>query len=407
MRRCILVVAMADSVHTVRWLQMINSNEMTVVLLPSTERPSLPEIAALPAVRSQEDVESLPAGQVGVWLGRAPASHNAAYKSLPLPIFWRSGGLVSGSTVCAAVRELRPALVHSMEIQHAGYACLQAAKTLGADFPPWLVSNWGSDLYLYEKLEDHRAVLIELLAHADALHSECHRDAVIAHRLGYDKGRPIHVIPASGGEDLTKLSMPRLLPSARDAIVIKGYHGWSGRATHALSAVLMAAPDLRNFRFRIYFAGEAVAAMAREVARVTALDIQVDSWSEDRQVALQRMATARIAMGIGISDGIGTSFLEAMALGAFPIAATTACACEWVRNGIDGFVVNPHDVGALAEAVTRAASDDALVDAASLRNRRVVEQRWDIHVNREPALRMYRDTMEIVHERPPRSRHHA
>jgi glycosyltransferase involved in cell wall biosynthesis len=147
--------------------------------------------------------------------------------------------------------------------------------------------------------------------------------------------------------------------------------------------------------------------MAREIARVTTLDIQVESWSKDRRAALQRMASARIAIGIGISEGIGTSFLEAMALGAFPIAATTACACEWVRNGVDGLIVNPHDIGALAEAITRAASDDALVDAASLRNRRVVEQRWDIHVNREPALRMYRDTMEIVHERPRRSRHHA
>ena len=394
MRRCILLVAMADSVHTLRWLQMVNSEGTAVILVPATERPSLPEVAAWPAVRSQVDVQSLPSGQIGVWRERAVAPHEATDDLLPLPVGWRSSGLVRGSTILAAVRALRPALVHSMEIQHAAYPCLQAAKALGTKFPPWLVSNWGSDLYLDEKLEAHRAVLAEVLAHADALHCECRRDAVIARRLGYDVGRPFHVLPASGGEDLRNLPMPCPPPSARDVILIKGYHGWSGRSMYALSAVLLAAPYLRNFRIRLYFASEAVAAMAREVARVTTLDIQVEPWSDDRRAALRRMASARIAIAIGISDGIGTSFLEAMALGVFPIAATTACACEWIRNGLDGLVVNPHDVGSLAEAIKHAASDDALVDVASLRNRRVVEQRWDIRVNRELALRMYQGMME-------------
>jgi glycosyltransferase involved in cell wall biosynthesis len=139
--------------------------------------------------------------------------------------------------------------------------------------------------------------------------------------------------------------------------------------------------------------------MAREVARITTLDIQVEGWSGDRQVALQRMANARIAIGIGISDGIGTSFLEAMALGAFPIAATTACAAEWVRNGVDGLVVDPHDVNALAQAIVRAATDDVMVDAASLRNRCEVEQRWNVQVNRELALRMYEEVIAGIHDR--------
>ena len=193
--------------------------------------------------------------------------------------------------------------------------------------------------------------------------------------------------------------MPRTSPSERNVILIKGYHGWSGRAMHVLSALLLAAPQIRRFRVQVVLASDEVAAMAREVARITTLEIQVEGWSNDRQVALQRTANARIAIGIGISDGIGTSFLEAMALGAFPIAATTACACEWVRNGIDGMVVDPHDVNALAQAIARAATDDLLVDAASLRNRCEVEQRWNVHINREQALRMYEEIIEGPHER--------
>jgi hypothetical protein len=187
--------------------------------------------------------------------------------------------------------------------------------------------------------------------------------------LGYDKGKPRYVIPASDGEDLQRLPVPPTPPSQRDVILIKGYHGWPGRAMRVLSALLLAASQIRRFRVHIVLASEEVAAMAREVARITSLNIQVEDWSGGHNVALQRMAAARIANGISNSDGIGTSFLEAMVLGAFPIAATTTCAAEWVRDGIDGLIVDPHGVNALAQAIVRAATDDVLVDAASLRNR--------------------------------------
>lgn len=397
MRPCILVVAMASSVHTLRWLEMANSGSYAFVLLSATKHAPVPPIKSWPQVRSLDDVRELAAGQIGFWTTDAVPSA-VDQPALPLPIGWTSDSLlVRGETVVAAVRALNPVLVHSMEVQHASYPCLQAARTMGATFPRWLVSNWGSDLYLYEKIEEHRDALRELLARASALHSECQRDAAIAHRLGYEPGRPFHVMPASGGEDLKKMPMPRTPPSARDVILIKGYHGWSGRAMHVLSAVLIAAPRLQGLRVRIVLASQNVAAMANEVARVSGLDIRVEPWSEDRQVALERMSSARIAIGIGISDGIGTSFLEAMALGAFPIAASTACACEWVRNGIDGMVVDPHDVAALADAIACAATDDAMVDAASLRNRLQVESRWNSVTNRERALRMYQATIDLAH----------
>lgn len=401
MTACVLYVAMADSVHTLRWLRMVELDRYATVLLPATRRASLPELGMSPAIRSLDDLRSLARGQIGIWAGFPHAKHETSLSALPWPVGWHDhrADLVQGATVAAAVSALRPLMVHSMELQHASYPCLEATKLIGADFPPWLVSNWGSDLFLYEKLEEHRAVLRDLVAHADALHSECRRDGAIAHRLGYDKSKPLYVMPASGGEDLQRLPMPRTSPSERNVILIKGYHGWSGRAMHVLSALLLAAPQIRRFRVQVVLASDEVAAMAREVARITTLEIQVEGWSNDRQVALQRTANARIAIGIGISDGIGTSFLEAMALGAFPIAATTACACEWVRNGIDGMVVDPHDVNALAQAIARAATDDLLVDAASLRNRCEVEQRWNVHINREQALRMYEEIIEGPHER--------
>lgn len=394
MTPCILVVALGASVHTQRWLQMVASPRHRLVLLSSTPlQPNLPALAALPTIRSREDLDRLPPGMAGQW-ARDPLDEQPADDDLPPPVFLSARApLVRSASVEHAVRVLQPVLVHSMEIQMAGYACLKAAQAMGTDFPLWLVSNWGSDLYLYEKLDTHRPVLQALAARVDALHCECARDVAMAQQLGYREGCPTHVQPASGGVDFADMPLPGTPPSQRNLIVIKGYHGWSGRALHILSALLIAAPHLQRFQVRIALAGPEVAEMAAEVARVTGLDIQPDTWQADHGPALDRTAQARLVVGVGISDGIGTSSLEAMALGAFPIAADTGCLCEWIRPGIDGLIVDPHDVAALADAIVTAATDDALVDAAYRRNRQEVEKRWDARTNGARALRMYDDVI--------------
>jgi hypothetical protein len=280
-----------------------------------------------------------------------------------------------------------------LEIQLAGYACLRAAETIGSEFPRWLVSNWGSDLLLYEKLGEHRSVLQTLAGRADAFISECHRDIGILRNLGYRK-YGTYVLPASGGADFDALGRfaARSAPSRRREVVVKGYHGWSGRGVHVLSALVLAARALSGFLIRIVLASPSVVENAQLFARNSELDVVVEPWFENHSQALDRLSRARIMVGIGISDGIGTSLLEAMALGAFPVVARTACADEWIRQAKDGFFVDVHDIGTLAQALERAASDDELVDAAARRNRSEVERRWNVRVNRDVAFAIY-DTL--------------
>jgi hypothetical protein len=280
-----------------------------------------------------------------------------------------------------------------MEIQAAGYVCLRAAELMRDEFPRWLVSNWGSDLFLYEKLAEHRPVLTNLARRADGFVSECHRDIAILRGLGC-RARRLHVLPASGGADFDRLPMPATAPSTRHDVVVKGYHGWSGRAIHAMSALHLAMPALTGFTIRVVLASSSVVDAARQFARTNGLNIVIEPWCEDHDRAQERLSRARFMVGIGISDGIGTTLLESMALGVFPVVAQTSCAAEWVRPGKDGFVVDPHDVGALARAIARAATDDALVDAAALRNRAEVERRWNRRINRNTALAIYESVME-------------
>src|SRR5215469_3652687 len=124
---------------------------------------------------------------------------------MPIPIgFENRAGLVRPATVAAVVRTLRPAVLHSLEVQIAGYACLAAAEQLGQACPPWVVSSWGSDFYLYRKLATHQSILRAVAGRMDGYLYECARDLDIVQALGFT--RPVHrLIPATGGADFDRM----------------------------------------------------------------------------------------------------------------------------------------------------------------------------------------------------------
>jgi len=386
----VLVVAMPHSVHSLRWLATISGpDSRPVVLLPSMMAHHLPGLHSLPRIADSEDLARLRPGEVGLWVERSEL--DGLPDDMPIPIGFESRArLVRGATIARAVRTLRPALLHSLEVQVAGYACLSAAEQLGLACPPWLVSSWGSDFYLYRKLTEHQPILHAVAGRMDGFLYECARDLEVVRELGFE--RSVHrLIPATGGADFDRVpALPTLArTSTRRRILVKGYHGWSGRALHVLSALHLAAPVLRSYRISIVLASAAVADAARTLAEADGLDIEVAPWEPKHDTALQRTAESRISIGLGISDGIGTTLLEAMALGAFPIAGCTSCAADWVRPGTEGLIVDPHDVAALADAIRIAATDDALVDHAAIHNRATVERRWNIADNRTAALAIY------------------
>lgn len=387
--RPVLVVAMADSVHTLRWVRMVRGRHR-IVLVSSTRHARDRQMEAFWPVRSARDLERMPDGAVGLWLAEE-GPDEARPDDLPPPLLVADREpIVRGATIARAIRELDPVLLHSLEVQHAGYACLAAVRRLGERRPPWLLSNWGSDILLYRKLAAHQPVLREVAARVDAVVNECERDSVLLRDLGFT-GRLFPPQPASGGADFEALPpLAELVPpSQRRTILVKTYHGWSGRGMHILSALHLAAPRLRGLKVRLLFAQEAVRLMAQDLATVNEMDIAEEPWLPDHRASLERIASARMMVASGISDGIGTTLLEAMSLGAFPIVTCGSCANEWLENGRDGMIVSPHDVRGLADAISRAAEDDALVDGAVARNRSVVEQRWNMAINGEKALQLY------------------
>jgi glycosyltransferase involved in cell wall biosynthesis len=401
-----LVVGFPNSVHTARWINMVQGRGIRFVLVPSYDAPAADDFTGTCLIRDSSDLTRVPEDKTPIFdLHSVPAEEIAAaqehldYQEYRPP--WLGGLQLSHPAhLAAAIRRLDPVLIHSMVVQFGGYLCFACKKYLGEDFPPWLLSNWGSDIYLFRKLPGHGELLREILASVDAYHAECERDVDIAHGMGF-RGFTFPVMPATGGVDFH--TFPSLdsfrRPSERREILVKGYHGWSGRGLHVLAAVHLAADALRSYKMRIALAGPEVRQMTASVAEHNGLDIAVEPYLADHRDALLRLGNCRLVVGSGISDGISTTLLEAMSVGTFPIQSSCSCGNEWVESSQTGMLVSPSDIRGLAEALRRAATDDDLVDSAALVNRCKVEARWHTSKNSIIALDNYRALIASVSDR--------
>ena len=287
------------------------------------------------------------------------------------------------------IRRLKPDLIHSMEFQHCGYNVLRAKEIIGSPFPPWLATNWGSDIYYFKRFEDHRTQIVRLLQNIDFYSCECHRDIAQAKELGM-KAVVLPLMPNSGGFELGQIGKLRggWQPSQRNLILIKGYQHFAGRALTALDAIERCSSLLDKFSIIIFSASPETVARVNEIRDRLAIDIEVLPYTNHTKM-LRLFSKARIYLGVSISDGISTSMLEAMAMGAFPIQTNTSCCDEWIVDGQNGFIIPPDDIDLIADRFRMALTDDNLVNTAAAENWLTVCERLDSDHLKAKAIALY------------------
>jgi glycosyl transferase family 4 len=371
----ILFVCFSDSIHVARWISNLDQEPWLRFLFPAAHANIHPRLA--PQKRSLGLFPPITRGKKTWVASIGPRCINGAFHRGMLYLRknddWRALWLEQ------VIRRLKPDLIHSIEFQQAGYLCLKVAERMGDDFPPWYATNYGSDIYLFGRLSNHEERISRLLARIDYYSAECQRDVTLARQMGM-RGEIMSVIPNAGGFDLAHAAQIRSgPPSTRREIVVKGYQHFAGRALTALKALEIAAPKLEGYTIKVYSATRDVVIAAQLLARETKLPVICYSHGHplDHDAMLALHGNARVSMGVGISDGISTSFLEALVMGSFPIQSCTACADEWIEDGVSGFIVSPDDPSMIAARLVRALEDDALVDRAAEINWRTAQDRLE------------------------------
>lgn len=385
----ILFVAMPNSVHAARWINQLADERWDVHLFPVDETPlrgDFRRITVHGLFRGHSAAHDPTVRETGLWW---PFKRGTTRIGNVLER-WSPGFTARSSRLARVIRRIKPEIIHSLEIQHAGYLTLDARNHMSGMFPPWIATNWGSDIYLFGRLAGHAEKIRAVLSACDYYSCECRRDVELARSFGF-KGDVLPVLPNSGGYHLDRIRSLRQdgPTSARRLIVLKGYQGWAGRALVGLRAIELCADALKGYRIAIYLAGPDVALAAELVAHSTGIPIEiVTECSHEEMLSLH--GRARVSIGLSISDAISTSLLEAMVMGSFPVQSNTSCAGEWVRDGMTGLIVPPEDPGVIADAIRRAVTDDALVDRAAEMNAGLVAERLNYSMIQSRAVAMYR-----------------
>jgi len=387
----ILIIAMPDSIHTARWIAQIVNQGWEIHLFPSMDTDKLhPLMSGITIHNTLYDANN-------------PPHENVVHRGIPVPgpklLFWGKEIFRKLSPdyrlrkLKRVIEEIRPDIVHSLEIQHAGYMTLEVKKLLGGKFPPWIVTNWGSDIYLFSRLSWHEQRIREVLASCDFYSCECQRDVCLATYYGFN-GTFLPVFPNTGGFDLPNCVSYRKSGNVaqRRTIMLKGYQGWAGRALVGLRALERCADVLGGGGYKIYIHSamcDEVVIAAELFRKSTGIPLDFVTPGSPHEDVLKLHGESRISIGLSISDGISTSLLEAMVMGSFPIQSFTACADEWLVDGTSGILVHPDDPDNIEAAIRRALSDDNLVNLAAEHNGRVAAERLDCRIIKKKALDYY------------------
>ena len=369
----VLIVCMLDSIHSSRWLSQFENQRLDFLIFPSS-----------PHRRVHPELERLLFSSGSATFRLVPL---ARYFALPLWVLDKfTNNFFRGTLLRRAIRKFQPSVVHALELQNAGYVALGALSGGKPRDLKLMITNWGSDIFWFQQFPKHKAKLQELLQLADVYSAECERDVTLARNLGFT-GQAMQVIPNAGGFSEADLAIPRLDPSERKTIALKGYDGWVGRAKVSLEAVREMSEELTGYQIVVYSANRSVLKLAKQVSKQTGLELTAfgKGAMSHRQV-LEMFAKSKIYVGLSKSDGISTAMLEAMAMGAIPVQTSTACCDEWF--GDSGVAVHEITVPAVKDAIReglKLAEDSANAE----KNLETIKARASAEMVKKVALTFY------------------
>jgi hypothetical protein len=357
-RTQVLLIGMLDSIHVARWLSQFKDASIDFFVFPSKKfRKIHPELVTLSKCNNYK-IFGLPHTQ-GI----------AGYLDFLRYVLPAKMGFLTQRQRSLSKILLRRKFdfVHALELQGAGYLVDSLDVEL-LRHPSLIVTNWGSDIYFFKKFPDHERRIKSLLAKADYYSAECERDYQLARNLNFS-GVDLPCIPNAGGFDLVNSSQELSLPSHRKQILIKGYGGIFGRADLPISILELVAEEFPSYSFHFYSVTEDVQLLLDRLPENLLSRMRITTVKQriTHSEMLREFQKSRVYIGCSESDGVSTSFLEALTSGTYPIQTGTSCANEWVIKGVQASIIDLDKI-ALLQVVRKSLYEDAMVDDAAKTN---------------------------------------
>jgi glycosyltransferase involved in cell wall biosynthesis len=284
---------------------------------------------------------------------------------------------LAGRWLAKILREWQPDIIHTLGIEQGGEFYLHVRRKFDLEgIGKWVLqTRGGSDLALTHLDPERRKQLVDILGSCDQLISDNEQNFRIARELGVREEQlaTIAPVPGTGGIDVELLREKWKGPTSSRRVIVwpKAYDSAWGKMLPTFEALKLIWDRIQpceihmlsmNFESNMWFWSlpEAIRRSCRPRERVA------------RSEVLGIMPKARVMLAPALIDGVPNSLYEAMACGAFPIVSPLETVLPVVKNEENVLFARNLYPNEIAEALARAMTDDALVDAAAQSNLKLV-----------------------------------
>jgi hypothetical protein len=188
-------------------------------------------------------------------------------------------------------------------------------------------------------------------------------------------GEALSVLPNAGGmSGITSWSPSDFDQVAgRRTVLIKGYTNFVGRAQDIISELARNSERFDGWNIVVYSATlrARLSCVATRIRRPGLKLTSIRKKSLTHAEMIELFSTAAAYVGFSRSDGVSTSFLEALAHGAYPLQTSTACISEWHDRGARFSSLNVEDPEQAIRELLRVLGDTRLRVEAARVNREV------------------------------------
>jgi glycosyltransferase involved in cell wall biosynthesis len=392
----ILFIGFTESSHTHSWINLLESSELNVRLF------------GLPSAVPPDDfkVRTYVTGVTAAKLNAETRSR--FYSRSRIGQLSKKGfsrllvGDVRGfeeKWLAKIIRQWRPDVIHTLGLEPAAYVY----NRVRARFDLHRIGKWvatvrgGPDLALRRLLPENVPRIRSVLTACDKLVADNRQNYEYALALGLNESQIAEIgeVPGTGGIDVEYLSKSWCgTPSERRLILWpKAFECNQSKALPVLEALRLSWDQMPPCEVHM------LAIMPEVRMWFQTLPDRIRSrctLSErlPRPEALELMTNARIMLAPTLSDGVPNSMLEAMAAGAFPIVSpleTIRPIVEDERNVLFARNLYPTEIAA---ALSRAMTDDVLVNRAAEANLTLVRQIANRAVIRPRVIEFYNKLTE-------------
>jgi len=373
------VIGMLDSIHLSRWLSQFEDQPIVFTIYPSTKFRSVhPDLLSL--VNSNKNYHFTQKRLISLFGYREFLLNKFLSR-----IFKRFS---PQKRLAKLIERYKFDCIHALEIQGAGYLLIDSQFKNSKESQKVIVTNWGSDIYYFEKNLADKVKIQEVLNLADYYSAECHRDYELALKNGFS-GKFLPMNPNAGGFKQDAFKRNIKTSNNRSQIIAKCYGGRFGLGKFIIGAIdeyFSINKSDSVFFYSVTLDLElALDSLALKYPNRVSFSTVRNKLSISEMY--EKFANSRIYIGASKSDGISTSFLEALVFGAYPIQTDTSCGSEWVEKGFRAHLVEPNQ-NALLEALI-CINNQSNLDEMRLINKELASKFLDFELIKRDSLNFY------------------